>query len=322
MQDTYIQSLILHEMRILFRYLILVVLFVITACASTSQQIILPDEPPTPRKIENVGVALVLGAGGARGVAHLGVIEVLEQYNIPIDLIVGCSAGSIVGAFYADYVDSKMLYENLINTHKWEFLDFSFADAFMFFSDLKAPFQGAYLERFMVQNLSVNNMEDLTIPFIAVATDLNEEKPYLFSSGSIAAAVRASTAIPPYFTPLKAYGRLLVDGGVTEPVPVKTARLFDPKLVIAVDIGTTGREYTLSTMWDLTNRALAISYYQLSQMQSHQADVLIHPDLSGIGTFDDDNNYNLYKLGKLAAHKMIPQIMELLHQKGIKLKKR
>ena len=304
------------------RYLILILLFVITACASAPQYVELPANPPPARKIENVQVALVLGGGGARGVAHLGVIEVLEKYNIPIDLIVGTSAGSLVGAFYADYVDSKMLYENLIHTHKWDFLDFSFTDAFMFFSDIKAPFQGAYLERFMLHNLSVNNIEDLKIPFVAVATDLNEEKSYLFSSGSIAAAVRASTAIPPYFTPLKAYGKLLVDGGVTEPVPVKTARMYDPKVVIAVDISTAGREYTLNTMWDLTNRALAVSYYQLSQMQSHQADVLIHPDCSGVGMFDDGNNYFLYKRGKDAAQALIPQIMEILHQKGVKLKKR
>lgn len=309
-------------MKIFARYLMVVAMFFVTSCASTPQYISLPATPPPARTIENVQVALVLGGGGARGVAHLGVIEVLEKYNIPIDLIVGTSAGSLVGAFYADYQDSKMLYDNLINTSSWDLMDFSFTDAFMFFSDLKAPFQGAYLERFMVQNLSVNNIEELKIPFVAVATDLNEEKSYVFSSGSIAAAVRASTAIPPYFRPLKAYGRLLVDGGVTEPVPVKTARMYNPKLVIAVDISTTGREYTLNTMWDLTNRALAVSYYQMSQMQSRQADILIHPDCSGIGTFDDSSNYTLYKRGKAAAYQMIPQIMELLREKGIEHRKR
>jgi NTE family protein len=276
-----------------------------------------PSHPLKPREIKDVNVALVLGGGGVKGIAHLGVIEVLEKNGIPIDLIVGTSAGSIIGALYANYQDSTLLHENLIHLHKWDILDISIINTFRFFSALHGPIQGYYLEEFMVKNTTVNNIEELKIPFVAVATDLNCEKAFRISSGPIATAIHASSALPPYFSPIKAYGKILVDGGVVEPVPVPTAKLYNPKVIIAVDISTSGREYTLSTMWDVTNRSLYVSYYTLSQFLAKQADVFIHPPLEGYGTFDDGNNHKLYRIGKRAAIDKLPDILHALAINGI-----
>jgi NTE family protein len=301
---------------------LLVALIVVTlsACAPT-KYITPPKYLPPPRKIEKVGVALALGGGGSKGFVHLGVLEVLEENGIPIDLIVGTSAGSIIGALYADYADSKMLKENILHINKWDILDFSIFHSLHFFVDVRGPVQGYYLEEFLVKNMTVNNMEDLRIPFIAVASDIENDRSVPISSGPVATAVHASSAIPPVFTPVKEYGMFLVDGGVTEPVPVATARQYNPKVLISVDISTPGDDLPLNNMWDVTNKSLYISYYQLSRMQSLGADVSIHPNLNGFGMFDDSESLKLYGIGRAEALKAMPAILAELKKKGIKPKK-
>ncbi len=296
----------------------IIIMLNITACAvALKDSNELEATPPPPRKIENVNVALVLGGGGARGIAHLGVLEVLEEYNIPIDLIVGTSAGSVVGAMYADCKDHKTLYKKLIDLKTWDLLDLSLSDSLLFFSDLKGPVQGYYLEEFIDKNMCIKDIEKLKIPFVAVATDIESEKPYVFESGSVAVAVHASSAIPPVFTPVKAYGKLLVDGGVIEAVPVQIARRYNPKVVIAVDISTNGGGFELNNMMDIVSKSMSISFYAMSKMQSTKADVVIHPNLTDHGLFDDTNNYKVYQQGKNAALRKLPEIIAELRRKKI-----
>lgn len=296
----------------------IILMLTLSSCASPAKKFFdLPNTPPPPREIKNVNVALVLGGGGSKGIAHLGVIEVLESHGIPIDLIVGTSAGSIVGAMYADHKDSKMLYEQLIAVKKWDLLDLSIADSLSFFSDIKGPVQGYYLEEFLVTNMTVNNIEDLKIPFVAVASDVEDESAYVFDSGPIAPAIHASSAIPPVFSPVRAYGKLLVDGGIIEPVPVRIAERYNPKVIIAVDISTSGKEYALGNMLDVTGKSLSIAYYTLSQMQAAKAHILIHPNLNGYGTFDDHANDAMYEIGRKAAYRKLPEIIHELKRKKL-----
>lgn len=291
---------------------------ILTACATPYQRHYeLTDFPPPARKIENVRVALALGGGGARGIAHLGVLEVFEEHNIPIDLIVGTSAGSIIGGMYANFKDTQIMHRQLINLKKWDLIDFSLGNTLLFFSDLKGPVEGYNLEDFIVKNTTVNNVEETDIPFVAVATDLNEGKVYAFESGPLPLAIHASSAIPPVFTPVQAYSKLLVDGGVLEPVPVGVARTYDPEVVIAVDISTPGDEGQLRNMLDVTSRSLAVAYYRLSIMQSYSADVTIHPKLSDIGTFDDKNHLEVYQRGRDAAIAALPRVNAVLRSKNI-----
>jgi NTE family protein len=304
------------------KLLIITVLFLITSCTTYRSVVEVPQLPPPPRKIENVKIALVLGGGGVKGLAHVGVLEVLEQYNIPIDLIVGTSSGSIVGSMYADYKDYQMVYDALINLKSEDLIDFSFFDALSFFSDFKGPIQGYFLQDFILKNVSAYNIEDLKIPFVAVTTELKSGKVYSFSSGPVALGVAASSSIPPIFSPIIAYDRVFVDGGVLEPVPVSTAKLYKPKLIIAVDITTSGNEFEINNMLDVMNKSMYLNYYQLSKSQSQLADVIIHPNLAGIGLFEDHNNVRLYTIGKLAALKSIPEILNKMSQKGINPKLR
>lgn len=295
-------------------------LLFITGCASTKPYIPTESSLPAPRVIENVNVALALGGGGSKGMVHLGVLEVFEEYGIPIDIIVGTSAGSIIGSLYANHQDTAKMKDMLLTLNSQDLLDVSLTDSLYFFSDIIGPVRGQYLEEFVIDHYTVRNLEDLRLPFVAVATDVANDRSITLDSGSIATAIHASSAIPPLFTPVNAYGMLLVDGGVVEPVPVLTAKKYDPKIIIAVDISTPGRGYDMYNMFDVTYRSMYISYYVMSRMQSALADVTIHPDLAGFGVFNDTQNYVLYQKGRDEALKMMPTILKELKKRKIPLK--
>ena len=265
---------------------------------------------------KNIGVALALGAGGSRGLAHVGVIEVFEEEGIPIDLIVGSSAGSLVGAMYADDPNADRLKEKLIRLKKEDLLDPSYKEVFR----MTGLMQGNALEQFLVNELDSACFEDLKIPLVAVACNVENNRIVLLRTGPIAPAVHASAALPPVFSPVKLYNEILVDGGVIAPVPVNVARLYKPKLLIAVDISTPPSKDPLSNAFDFLYRSLHISFYELSRLQTNKADIFIHPDLAGFGTFEDDHNEELYVLGKVAARKAVANIKKEMRRKGIKLR--
>ncbi len=295
----------------------------LSSCSSIIQppKIYIPKVAPNPRPIENVGVALVLGAGGSRGLAHLGVIEVLEREGIPIDLIVGSSAGSLIGALYADCPNSAKVKEKVICLKKKDLLDLSISAIFQGLVRLTGPIQGNALEKFVVERVQADWFEQLKIPLIAVATNVDNNHIALLRSGPIAPAVHASSALPPFFSPVRLYNQILIDGGVIAPVPVQVAKLFNPKLIIAVDISTPPSRAKLSNALQLLYRSMHITFYELSRMQSTRADITIHPMLMGYGTFEDQYNIQLYEKGKEAAEEAIDSIKEELKRRGIETRK-
>lgn len=293
----------------------------ISGCAVTQRPAIhIPKEAPKPVPIKNVEVALVLGAGGSRGIAHLGVIEVLEKAGVPIDLIVGSSAGSLMGALYSDNPNIQQIKKKVIKIRKTDLLDPLLSAILQMATCVTGPIQGNSLENFLVKEMKAKNFSELRIPLICVATNIEENHITLLRSGPIAPAVHASAALPPFFSPVRLYKQTLIDGGVLAPVPVQVARLFKPKVVIAVDISTPASRARLNNTFELLHRALHISYYELSRMQSTRADITIHPDLVGYGTFDDQYNERLYEKGKQAALESLDSIKEELAKKGIQLR--
>ncbi len=266
------------------------------------------------QKFDNIKVALVLGGGGSKCFAQVGVIEVLEENNIPISLIVGTSAGSAVGALYADNKDIKKTKEILFKATNKELLDFSFKDTIKMFTSLSSPISGKLYEKFIRANLHAKDFKDLKLPLVVVATDINKGQKYVIHEGNIAHAVRASSAIPAIIAPVTLNKHLLVDGGILEPVPVATARSFNPEMIIAVDINNLPPENEASNMLELAYKALWLSYYQLSRLQSSSADIDIHPDLKGHGTFEDNHKQELYQLGRNAALFALPQIKKKLRE--------
>lgn len=306
-----------------FNQIIALVLIVLLSACSTSKPLVpVPSSPPPPPPLPEIQVALVLGGGGSKGMAHIGALEVLEDHGIPIDLIVGCSIGSAVGALYADNPDAKLLKSKLIGVKREHLLDPSIFESIQMFFSLKGMIRGYLYQKFLLKHLNTRDLESLKIPLVVVTTDLDTNHLYALRSGPIVPAILASSAIPPIFSPVKLYGKTLADGGVKAPVPVGVARQYQPKLVIAVDIGAPPPHDPLNNMLDVTYRAFWIFYYELSKVQASNADIVIHPNLYGFGTFDDGSrNLDVYNAGKKAALEMLPFIQQKLEYLKIPLKK-
>lgn len=270
---------------------------------------------PTIKMQKDIKVALVLGGGGAKCIAHLGVLSVLEKHNIPIHLIVGTSGGSIVGALYADNPNASQLKKEYFSFKQADLISFSLLSALDGARSTRASIiNGANGERFLQENLRAKTFDKLQIPFIAVATDVVKGETLGLDSGPIPPAVRASYSIPGLFAPVMLYGKTLVDGGVTAPLGIDIAKKYDPEIIIAVDVSSGVREGNVSNMLELTYRSLSITYYTLNNLIAKQADILIRPNVKDIGLFDDHKREELYKAGVEAATKALPEIKRKLRE--------
>ncbi|MBN2406350.1 MAG: patatin-like phospholipase family protein [Elusimicrobia bacterium] len=254
-------------------------------------------------------VALVLGGGAARGFAHIGVIRTLEQEKIPIDLIVGTSVGSLVGAIYADKADSFELEWNGFALEKEDIFDFSILRA------KRGPVKGDRLENFVLQHVAAKNIEDLKIQYIAVAADLNTGKPVLLNKGPVAKAVRASSSIPGVFEPLEYQGHLLVDGGVVGNIAPEVARIYGADLVITVDIGKSVVNYNTDNVIDITLQAINIMGNKIDSYKHSDTDILIQPEVGDVGMMDFSQKKKCMTAGIEAARKNISKIKKLLAKK-------
>ena len=240
-----------------------------------------PDPLPCVCMPQRIRVALVLGGGGVRGMAHVGVLEVLEEELIPIDLIVGCSAGSIVGALYAynPCVEDIKNAVKQIRTHS--LLDIDIWHCRWGLS------QGKSMCRVLKSFLGTTCFDELSIPFISVATDLNSGELVPLASGEVAASVQASASIPFVFVPMDIGGRILIDGGVVNPVPVRVARDLKPDIIIAVDLCELLDKTFPTNLFGVVNRSAEIAFMWQNETCTHHADVIIRPKTRGVGTFND-----------------------------------
>lgn len=292
------------------------VIFLTIGCAHVGydKRIKVPSElPPTPLW-NPIEVALVLSGGGARGITHLGAIEIFEANGVPIDLIVGTSAGSLIGALYADNPDALALKEKIIGLKKSDLIDTHWRSVFAMLWTVTGPIHGDALKDFLLKNLRAKEFHELKIPLAVVTTDLKKARSFVIRSGPIIPALHASCAVPLLFSPVEIYGKTLVDGGVSSPVPVEVAKKFSPRLVIAVDVGTAPERGEVNNTYQLAYRSLHISYFYLSKWQTRAADIVIRPDVNGFGMFDDYANEKLYEAGQKAALAALPAIKEALQK--------
>jgi NTE family protein len=253
-------------------------------------------------------IALVLGGGAARGFAHVGVIRVLEQEKIPIDLIIGTSVGSLIGALYADKGNSFDLELIAFKLQKEDLFDFSV------FASTTGPVKGDRLEQFVKERVGHEKIEDLPVPFAAVATNLNTGEQVVLTRGSIAKAVRASSSIPGVFTPVQYFGMTLVDGGVVDNVPVDVARSMGADLVIAVNIGKDVVNNNTPNIIDITLQAVNIMANEISEFKMKGADVLIEPDVGSVGMMDFSKKESLMRAGIEAAKNAVPEIQDKIYE--------
>lgn len=267
----------------------------------------------TPKSIEPVAapkrepkVALVLGGGSAKGFAHVGVIRVLEQEKIPVNMIVGTSVGSLIGSIYASNPDGFQLEWLAFKIEKSDILDFSIVYSKM------GPVQGAKLESFVERNVAAKRIEDTKIPFFPVATDLNTGETVTLEKGSMARAVHASCAIPGIFAPVTFDKRMLVDGGVTDNVACDIARKKGADIIIGVSLQKDVKNYQIDSAIDVIAQSINIMAREASRSKLECADVIIEPDLHGVPLFDFSQKKLMMEEGIKATGKAVPKIQSLL----------
>lgn len=297
--------------------------------------------PPAGRQSEAARprVGLVLSGGGARGGAHLGVLKVLQELRVPVDVIVGTSAGSIIGAAYASGMPLEELEADLrpLNTallfRDVKRVDLSIRgkaeEQYNYIGpEVGLTSRGLALPKGAVSGVSLEvvlrqltarqkspEFDRLPIPFRAVATDLSTAEMVALSRGSLTAAVRASMALPAVVNPVEIDGRLLVDGGVSRNLPVDVARAMGAQVVIAVSIGTPlqTREQ-IQSLLGVTDQMMRIVTAQNTRQSLSELgpeDVLITPELGNLGTADFDRLLEAATAGESAARAAAPRLQRL-----------
>ncbi|MFN2412175.1 MAG: patatin-like phospholipase family protein [Pyrinomonadaceae bacterium] len=252
-------------------------------------------------------IGLALSGGGARGYAHVGVLKALEDNSIPIDFIAGTSAGSFVGGAIAAGLTADEI--QAIGRHlSW------FRIAGLSYSP-RALMSNAGIAKLVAQHFPLVAFENLKIPFAAVACDIESgSEVILKDEGDIAAAIRASCAIPGVFTPVMIDGRQLVDGGVVSPVPVGTVREMGADIVIAVDLlacGASFRGTPLTALGMLFQSAMTL-LRAASRSQNYHADIVIEPAIAHIRPDEIRKRDELITLGEKAGKAKIEEITNLL----------
>jgi len=295
--------------------LVALTIFILFAGYSCSKKFMVVDtplvQPPARVLNDRPDIALVLGGGAFHGMAHAGVIKVLEDAGIPIDLIVGTSAGSMVGALYADNPNIDSLIPLIKSTKAKDVFDFSlFRSSVGFVS-------GSKLQSYLNNQLRVTQIEDTQIPFVAVTTDIEKGKSVALKAGPISPSVNASCAIPGIFEPVKMYGTTFVDGGVIDGVPVNIAKEYNPKYIIAVRIMEFDTTVEFKGRKDVILRAYAVASHHANEEKISLANIVIAPNLKGIPLMSGKDNEKMYKLGVLAAKEMLPEIKSELKKRDI-----
>jgi len=283
-----------------------------TGCAG------LPSPPPVhpPRAeqlvpIQKAGrplVAFVLGGGGARGFAHIGALRVLDEAGIRADLVVGTSAGSLVGALYAGGIRNQELVEKAMAVQREQLVDFVFPN--------RGFIEGDRLQAYMDTALRGRLIEELDLPFVAVATDLRTGRLVAFNRGDTGMAVRASCSVPVIFQPTEIEGREYVDGGLASPVPVSVARELGADLVIAIDVSRQPTERSdLGSTTALLGHAFVIMEHSIAGRETKLADVVIRPDLAKVPAANLAARGEAIRAGEEAARAALPQIRGLIAEK-------
>ncbi|MDD5724109.1 MAG: patatin-like phospholipase family protein [Syntrophales bacterium] len=250
-------------------------------------------------------IALVLSGGSARGFAHVGVIRALEQGHVPIDMVVGTSVGSLIGAIYASNLNSFDLEWTAFTLEKEDLLDYGLLTTLTGMGTVK----GDKLENFINSKIAVKNIEEMKLPYAAIATDLNRGTRVILQKGSIAKAVHASSAIPGVFQPVKYQDRLLIDGGVVDNMPVSVAREMGADIVIAVDIGKNVTNFNITNTLDVILQSVYIMFNENVACKKKDVDILITPDLEKMGMFDFTCKKQVMQAGIDAAQKAMPEII-------------
>lgn len=290
--------------------LLLSTFFLLTGCTT----VVPTPTSPTPahsKPVRPIKIGLALGGGAARGFAHIGVIKALEAQGIVPDLVVGTSAGSLVGALYASGNNGFALHKLALEMDEAAISDW----AVPFFSKATGVLKGEALQNYVNRAVNGVPLEKLKIPFGVVATDLKTGQPILFQRGNTGAAVRASSAVPSVFQPVRIGDRFYVDGGLVAPVPVRFAREMGADFVIAVNISSQPDAQPSSSSLDVLLQTFAIMGQSINHYELKDADIVIQPQLGAMKGHDFPGRSTAILAGEQATTTLIPDIKRKLAAK-------
>jgi NTE family protein len=254
-----------------------------------------PKPPPRPPRI-----GLALGGGAARGFAHIGVIQVLEEAGIRPDLVVGTSAGSLVAAMYASGKTGHEMAATAQTLDEGGITDWAFPT--------RGLIRGEALARYVREQTGNRTIEQMKLPLGIVATDLDSGAAVLFQRGDTGVAVRASSAVPAVFQPVKIGTREYVDGGLVSPVPVRFARQMGAELVLAVDISSPPDGNPTGDVMKMLLQTFAIMGRSINQFELRDADVVLRPVLTGVSSADFTVRLKALQAGREAALRALPEL--------------
>jgi len=264
------------------------------SAASAPPVIVIKPLPKPPR------IGLALGGGAARGFAHIGVIQVLEENGIKPDLVVGTSAGSLVATLYASGKNGLALAAMADSMDESAITDWAFPG--------RGLIRGEALARFVREATGGKTIEQMRMPLGIVATDLDNGAPVLFQRGDAGIAVRASSAVPAVFQPVRIGTREYVDGGLVSPVPVRFARQMGAELVIAVDISAVPDGAATGDPMRMLLQTFAIMSRSINAFELREADVVLRPKLADVSSADFAARKRSIQAGREIALAMINEL--------------
>jgi len=266
-----------------------------TPSVTSPVETVAPNPAPRPPRI-----GLALGGGAARGFAHIGVIQVLEEAGIQPSLVVGTSAGSVVAALYASGKNGPALALLADGMDESTFADWAFPG--------RGLIRGEALAKYVRDNTAGRSIEQMRLPLGIVATDLDNGQPILFQRGDPGVAVRASSAVPAVFQPVRIGTREYVDGGLVSPVPVRFAREMGAELVIAVDITALPDGNATGDAMRMLLQTFAIMGRSINHFELRDADVLLRPKLAGVSSADFASRKRSIQAGREAMLAALPEL--------------
>jgi len=286
------------------------VVILLAACASPGLQAPVTPPVPTPPVAQTAPkpapkpprIGLALGGGAARGFAHIGVLQVLEEQGIKPDVIVGTSAGSVVATLYASGKTPAEMVNLAMNLDESSLKDWVFPG--------RSLMKGEALAKLIRSNTGGKNIEAMRPALGIVAADLQSGQAILFRKGDPAQAVRASSSVPGVFEPVTINGHEYIDGGAVSPIPVRFARQMGAELVIAVDISAIPEGQPTKGMVDILMQTFNIMGHSISQFELTEADVVMRPRLEGIGSADFASRRLSLLAGREAALSVLAQLKE------------
>jgi NTE family protein len=251
-------------------------------------------------------IGLALGSGGARGFAHLGVLKVLEEEGIPISYIAGSSIGALVAALYASGLGLDRLYKLAKSFRRNDFIDLTIPKMGLI--------SGKRITEFIRLLTKGKQIQELEIPIAIVATDLQTGKKVVFRQGDVARAVRASISIPGIFVPAEIDGRLLVDGGVVDRVPVSVVREMGADMVIAIDVSPLNRNGEITSIFDVILQSLDILQDEIVSHRRLSSDVMIRPRLEQYSSRAFTDVEEIIAAGEQEARKDLAKIRRAIEK--------